>query len=404
MIMTMPAMTMPAMTMPAITGWTGGPLRSPVTGRTLAATGPNVLSAGDERWPVLEGIPFLRADRRALADAALAALDGGDAEAALVLLLGDQDNWARTPPPTEDARRAVARDSGRLTFRDAMDGLAFGPVGTYFAHRWSDPTFLSGLALAEAHWPAANDGQPIRVFELACGAGHYLREFARVTPEVCGADIVFAKLWLARRFVSPEAHLLCFDAAAPWPLADAAADLVFCHDAFYFLPDKPHVAAEMQRVAGPGRVLVGHAHNALVDNLSAGSPLSPAGYAALFGTPLLYDDRELTAALVEGRAPAPAHVDALADAPAVAMASGAGAPRPVLGGVALPPPGTSLRRNPLYTGSDIAWPSERYEREYGPLVTYPLHADVPDHAVAGTDPATDQLARRRVLLDLPASW
>ena len=388
--------------------WDGAALRSPVTGQALLPDGPHALAAGNERWPVLEGIPFLRADRRPLADAALAALDAGDPAAALVLLLGDQDNWARTPPPSEDARRAVVQDAARLggtqdaarlTFRDAMDHLAFGPVGTYFAHRWSDPTFLSGLALAEAHWAA-----PRRVFELACGAGHYLREFARVAPEVCGADIVFAKLWLARRYVAPTARLLCFDAAAPWPLPDAAADLVFCHDAFYFLPDKPHVAAEMLRVAGGGQVLVGHAHNALVDNLSAGSPLPPAGYAALFGAPLLYDDRELTAALVEGRAPVPAAAPDLADAPAVTLAAGAGALRPVLGGLAVPPPGTPLRRNPLYAGLDIHWPSERYAREYGPLATYPLHTDGPEQAIAGAGPAVDHLARRRVLLDLPAAW
>ena len=387
------------MTAQAATGWAGGALRSPVTGRALLPAGPHALAAAAERWPVLDGIPFLRADRRALADAALAALDAGDAEAALTLLLGDQDNWARTSPPSEDARRAVVRDAARLTFRDAMDHLAFGPVGTYFAHRWSDPTFLSGLALAEAHWT-----QPRRVFELACGAGHFLREFARVAPEVCGADIVFAKLWLARRFVAPTAQLVCFDAAAPWPLADAAADLVFCHDAFYFLPDKPHVASEMLRVAGQGPVLAGHAHNALVDNLSAGSPLPPAGYAALFGTPLLYDDRELTAALVEGRAPAPAAAADLATAPAITLAARAGTPRPVLGGLAVPPPGTPLRRNPLYAGPDIRWPSDRYAQEYGPLATYPLHAEGPEQAVAGAGPAVDALARRRVLLDLPASW
>jgi SAM-dependent methyltransferase len=379
-------------------------LHSPVTGRPLRPNGPHTLAAEGERWPVLEGIPFLRVDRRALADAALAALDAGDAETALVLLLGDQDNWARTPPPSEEERRAVVRQAGTLTFREAMDRLAFGAVGTYFAHRWSDPTFLSGLALAEAHWPSSDQGAPARVFELACGAGHYLREFARVASSVGGADIVFAKLWLARRYVAPSAHLVCFDAAAPWPLADGAADIVFCHDAFYFLPEKPHVAAEMLRVASSGCVLVGHAHNAVVDNLLSGDPLAPAEYAALFGAPLLYDDRELTAALVEGRAPVPSTTAAVADAPAVALAAGAGTPRPVLGGLAVPPPGAKLRRNPLYVSAIISWPSDRYEREYGPLVTYPMHAEGPEQAVAGTDPATDHLARRRVLLDLPTSW
>lgn len=383
-----------------MTHWADGALSSPVSGRMLHADTPHSLAADTERWPVVADIPFLRADRRALADAALAALDADDTQRALVLLLGDQDNWVRTPPPSEADRTALVRDARTLTFRAAMDRLAFGAVGTYFAHRWSDPTFLSGLALAEAHWSA-----PSRVFELACGAGHYLREFSRFAPDVAGSDIVFAKLWLARRFLAPAARLVCFDAAVAWPLGGAAADLVFCHDAFYFLPAKPHVAAEMLRVAGPaGRVLVGHAHNALVDNLSAGDPLSPSGYAELFGAPMIYDDRELTRALVEARAPVPATAAATAGAAAIALATGAEAPRRLSGGLTMPPVGTTLRRNPLYAGPTIRWPSERYQHEYGPLATYPLQSDAPEHAVAGADAATDQLARRRVLLDLPQQW
>ena len=369
-------------------------LRSPVTGAALRPDG-HALVAGTERWPVVEGIAFLRADRRALADEALSALDAGRPEDALVALLADQDGWARTPPPPEADRRRVAREAGSLSFRAAMDLLAFGPVGTYFAHRWSDPTFLSGLALAEAH------GLQGRVLELACGAGHFLREFARVAGPVTGGDIVFAKLWLARRYVAPGAMLVCFDAAAPWPFAAGAFDTVFCHDAFYFLPEKPHVAAEMRRV-GHGPILVGHAHNALVETLSSGDPRSPAEYAGLFHSPLLYDDRELTAALVEARAPVPATAEGLATAPAISIASGAGAPRAVAGMLALPPHGAALRRNPLYDSGRVCWPSPRYEAEYGPLATYPMEATGPEWAVAG--PETEALARRRVLLDLPAGW
>ena len=345
---------------------------------------------------MIDGIAFLRADRRALADAALSRLDFGDFEAALVLLLGDQDSWARTPPPDEPSRLRVIRDRDSLTFREAMDLLAFGPVGTYFAHRWSDPTFLSGLALAQSYW-----GAPRRVLELACGAGHYLRAFSGHAGEVVGGDLVFAKLWLARHWIAPQATLVCFDAAAPWPFADRAADLLFCHDAFYFLPEKPRVAAEMLRVAN--RVLVGHMHNALVDNLSAGEPLEPATYAAMFPAPDVFDDRELTAALVELRIPRTSSLLALADAPAVALAVGTAAPGIAAGPLTEPPPGTVLRRNPLYTGGEIRWPSERYEREYGPLSTYPRVTTAPEQALAG-DPATTVFARRRELLDLPERW
>ena len=149
-------------------------------------------------------------------------------------------------------------------------------------------------------------------------------------------------------------------------------------------------------------MLVGHAHNALVDNLSAGAPLDPGGYAALFPGARLYDDRELTAALVGARAPVAADAAALAGAPAVAMATG-GAPRAVQGGLAMPAPGAALRRNPLYDGAAIRWPSERYAQEYGPLATYPERTDAPAAAVAG-DPGAEAWTRRRVLVDLPASW
>ncbi len=371
-------------------------LRSPASGALLRRDG-HALVAGEERWPVLDEIAYLRADRRDLARAAVARLDAGDAEGALVLLLGDQDGWARSPPPTEAARREVVRRRDSLSFREAMELLALGPVGTYFAHRWSDPTFLSGLALAQAHWqPAA------RVLEVACGAGHYLRAFLPQAAETVGGDLVFAKLWLARHFVARDATLVCFDAATAWPFEDDAADLLFCHDAFYFLPDKPFVAAEMMRVAP--RVLVGHMHNALVDNLSAGEPLSPGGYAALFPGCTLFDDGALTEALVEAAVPQALPEAGLRAAAAVALAWGSEAAGAADGPLTRPAPGVPLRRNPLYQDGAIRWPSDRYAREYGALATYPPRIDAPDTAVAGGNAAIDALARRRVLLDLPERW
>ena len=373
-------------------------LHSPITGAVLSPQ-KHSLVAGDERWPVIDGIAFLRLDRRELANEALFHLDRGDPESACVCLLGDQDCWASTPPPSEQARREAVRRRDELTFREAMSLLAFGPVATYFAHRWSDPTFLSGLALAQA-FAGDTAETPDHVFlEVACGAGHYLRAFG---PDAHGGDLVFAKLWLARHFIAPDASLVCFDAARAWPFANKIADTVFCHDAFYFLPDKPHVAAEMQRVAR--RALVGHMHNALVDNLSAGAPMTPGAYAELFPGCSMFDDRELTASLIEERAPEPAAPSALADSPAVALAWGTGAPTSALGALTRPSVGTPLRRNPLYNGGKVQWPSTRYAAEYASLVTYPEICDAPETALAGADADVDRLAQRRVLLDLPVRW
>lgn len=382
-------------------------LRSPVTREPLRADGPHSLACAARRWPVVDGIPYLRVGRETLADEALAALDAGDRTRALTLLLADQDDWARTAPPDAAALAELAANAGRLTFRETMDLLAFGGVGTYFAHRWSDPTFLAGLALVEAHRGGATGA-----FEVACGAGHHLRELLRVGIEAAGGDVVFAKLWLARHWIAPTADLVCFDAAAPWPAADGSSDLVTCHDALYFLPAKPHVATEMRRVAGPGgTILVGHAHNRLALNLSAGDPLAPAEYAALFGgvATALYDDVELTRALAEARAPVAVDAEDLAGAAAVALAVSGRAPVRVARGLAMPEAGARLVRNPLYIddGTDAArirWPSPRYEAEYGPLATYPPETDAPAVATVGASPAVDELARRRVLLDLPTRW
>lgn len=389
--------------------WPDGSLRSPTSLARLRWDGCHALLGADgERWPVIDGIPFLRVGREALAHAALTALDSGRAADATVMLLGDRDDWASGPAADPDALRALVAERHEVSFREAMRRLAFGPVSDYFAHRWSDPTFLSGLALAEAYWrPGA------RVVELACGAGHFLRAFDGHAAAVTGIDVVFAKLWLVRHWIAPQARLVCCDAAHPWPLSAGEADLVFCHDALYFLPDKPAVVAQMQRVAGDGgSLLCGHAHNAQADNLSSGAPLSPQGYVELFGAATLYDDTELTAALLDCRAPRSAPSSVLSNAAAVAIAAGAAAsatPQAVSGRFAAPRHGTPLRRNPLYSeqpdGSCVRrFPSERYAAEYGGLATYPERVAARPRIFAGADPEDDPLIRRRVWLDLPARW
>ncbi|WP_426954653.1 class I SAM-dependent methyltransferase [Muricoccus radiodurans] len=351
---------------------------------------------------MLDGILFARASRSELAREALARLDDGDAEGALVLLLADQDDWWRGPAANPRDLRALVRDRDRLTLRGAMAQLAWGPVADYFTHRWSDPTFLAGLALMEAHWNA-----PRSAFELACGIGQHLRALAQRGVAVAGADVVFAKLWVARHWVVPEAELVCLDAAAqPWPIAEEARfDLVACHDAFYFLEPKAPILARLRQLAGEaGWLAVGHVHNRDWPNLSAGAAVTAAEIAALFPDGTVYDDAELTRAAVGRRAPRAAPAPALTGVEAFSVAAGPGLvpARAVSGALSLPPEGTPLRRNPLYEEGILAWPSERYAREYGPRATYPAQSDAPAQAVAGR--ATADWALRRELLDLPERW
>ena len=363
----------------------------------------------------------------------------------------------RGPIAEPAALRELVERRDALSLRQAMALLSWGPVADYFAHRWTDPTFLAGLALVEAHGPA-----PRTAFELACGIGHHLRELACRGVAVTGVDVVFAKLWVARHWVLPEARgggaqeardwvapgarggvapgarggvapgarggvapgardwvapmargrvlsepqLLCLDAAQDWPVAGGGFDLVACHDAFYFMEPKGAILVRLQALLSPGGVLaIGHVHNRDAANLSAGHGMRAMELGPMFPGAVLYDDAELTRALAEGLAPAPATAAALerAEAFAIAMGPGLRPTRPVVAGLALPPAGAALTRNPLYDAAgNIAWPSPRYGQEYGPLATYPLHTAAPLAAVH--DAAHAPLARRRELVHLPERW
>ncbi len=432
--------------------WDG--LRSPVTGAALALDGPHALREPDgRRWPVVDGIPYLRIGREALVARALDRLDAGDRAGALVALLADQDDWWTGPAPEPAHLARLAAGADGLSLRDAMGLLGFGRVGDYFAHRWSDPTYLAGLALIEAH---RADGTR-SAFELACGIGHYGREFIRRGASYAGADVVFAKLWLARHWVVGEgARLACFDAASPWPVTrggpDGGFDLVLCQDAFYFLEPKREILDRLRGLVGvSGRLLVGHVHNREAKNYSAGRAATAKELAALFPGAVAYDDAELTRALVEARAPKPRRLGELRRVEAFALASG-GEPRGLDGGYAMPSEGAALRVNPLYRqlettqdsvllpsgekmpaqqadegntaatvppspssplrgpsplrgegrqlqASRIRFPSERYAAEYGPLATYPEIFLEPADAAA-----RDDAVRRRALVDLPERW
>ena len=376
-------------------------LLSPTTGRPLRPDGPGSLTDGAERWPVVAGIPYLRTGRNTLRDAALAAIDRGEEQTALALLLRDQDDWARIPPPSLEEAARLAAEIDTLNLRQAMDRLNFGPVAHYFAHRWSAPTFLSALGLLETHWT-----DPPLVLELACGIGQILRELAGHGVAVAGIDVVFAKLWLARHFLLPDAPLVCADVTSGLPVALPEGTTVLCHDAFYFMPEQERISESLMAAAVErGSVLIGHAHNVRFEHGIAGRPRTPEEYAGLFPGCRLYDDAELA------RGPAPTRSPrelATVEAVSLAWSAGPGTARPI--DLRLPPAGTPLRLNPLLVreGDRLkpAWPTPAFAREYA-AATY-LETAMPGEdllgGIVGGDPLIDDLARRRILLNLPERW
>jgi hypothetical protein len=401
-------------------------LLDPISGRPLVQVSRHVLSDGASRWPLLDGIAYLRfgpadqAGPAGLRHAALAAIDAGDERGALALLLTDQDSHAPLPAPSLDTTRALvdAVRAEQETLRGAMRALNFGPVADYFAHRTSTPTFLSGLALL------AHAGRPQGlVVEIACGVGHFLRELSAHGVPALGVDLVFAKLWLARHFVATDSTLVCADAVHV-PVACPPATTVFCHDAFYFFADKAQAAQRWMQLAGDsGNVLIGHAHSALVAQSVAGSPLTPAGYAALFPGCTVFDDADLTASALAGTRAPHRDVDTLGAADAVAMvwlgqpspeAPKDGLRDPWWPDILLSPAATPLHPNPLLGSrdgcADPLWPSPRFAAEYAPLAGY-LDGPMPSpqqiaRAAQGmqVDGEIAALARRRVLVDLPERW
>ncbi len=333
--------------------------------------------------PVVDGIPFARAGRDDLRAEVAGLLAAGETDRARVVLLADADDWWTEPPPPPEQ---LARVPAARTLREAMELLGMGRVADYFAHRWSDPTHLAGLALLQAHWPGDRP-----VVDVACGVGAHLRELSRRgVGDLLGVDVVWAKLWLARRFVCPAARYVCADLTAAPDLRVRTPAYVMCHDAFYFLRDKPAAAAAMHALAGDGgTVVVGHAHVADPH----GEPLTPEGYAGVLRTGLLYDDDELTRALLQSRPPRPSAPADLHASEAIALVAGDPlGPAHADLGEPLPP----LTPNPLYRDGVRTWPSERYAAEYGPRSAY-----LPER---WPDPLPVDAARRRLLVDLPEAW
>ena len=358
-------------------------LISPVSGRPLQPDTPHSLAAPGERWPVVDGIPYLRTDSKGLVAVALDHLDAGCPDDALVALLTDQDAWWTGPATDPTELKHLVRERDTLTLRDAMALLRMGPVADYFAYRWSDPTYLAGLALLEAHWT-----EPNTAFELACGIGHYLRDLTRRGVACTGADVVFAKCWLAKNWVAPDADYVVFDAGARWPLADARFDLVMCHDAFYFLPDQEGVAVTLRGLGGV--VAISHVHNSGVAGGAKGPAKTAAEWAALFPNATVYDERELRRALLDGDTP---HATGWRDDPQVeawSLVEGGSPARPITGSLTVPPADAALRPNPLLDGEHVRWPSDRYRDEYAPGCAWTR---------ADADPV-----RSRRLVDLPARW
>ena len=380
-------------------------LISPHNGRPLRPASAHLLTDGELLWPVVDGIAYLR-PKHDLRKQVVAALWLENVAVARRLLLADQDRFSPTAPPDQAALDELLDPQNTHSLREAMQLLQYGPVGDYFAYRWCTPTFLSGLTLLGQ---MAELQQP--VVEFACGIGHFLRALEQRDIRTVGVDIVFSKLWLARRYMEVEGPLVCGDIEAGPVLSTDQARTVFCHDAFYFFEQKEAAIRHMRAVAGAGNLAVGHVHTHL-DAHEAGFSASLEAYHRLTDS-TLHDD---TDAVRQWYAGGHTLAEARPDSPAIGWVEGrtnstridwsAGAAR--------------LRLNPLLDTTDLRYPSEGWRREYEAdhtgLEAYQLgkllrrnplvRALCEGHLVPEELETADRRAlyRQRVLVDLPARW
>jgi uncharacterized protein YbaR (Trm112 family) len=371
-------------------------------------------------FPVVDGIPVLHLQPNATQARDL--VQAGSPDAALRAMVGFESG------ADAEAFEAAAR-SPASTYRETVEALGPNFEGGYFLYRFSDPTYIVAEAVVRSVAKPVLGGTR-RAIDVCGGSGHLTRSLLELStqPPVL-ADLFFAKMWLARRFTAPGCEPVCCDANAPMPFARGAFAYAMCTDAFMYIWTKRQFVAELARLvadpaAEPGAVVIGHTHNERTWSPSHGQPLSPEGYAALFETmpPRVFGESSLFADVVGGgpldltRRDPPDVLDAEAALTIVATTRADVFARHALD--LTPPPGGEYRLNPLYTAEPdgervtlrLQFPSDDYADEYGACRQY-LPDEVVVHRAAFealpgpvVPPALAELARRRVILNLPKRY
>jgi hypothetical protein len=279
-----------------------------------------------------------------------------------------------------------------------------------------------------------------RALDICGGSGHLTRALMDLSsPPPVLADLYFAKVWLGREFTAPGCEGVCCHADAPLPFRRGSFGYAMCADAFMFIWTKRRFVGELFRlidwpepavrrssfdVSRPGAVVISHTHNELQWSESLGQALPPDGYRDLFETiePRLFSEAGLFSDVVKGGPLDLARIDtddALAGDPALSIVATADDAvfRPHQLELKPGSPG-QLRVNPLYVVEHdgdkatlrLRFPSAEYEEEFGACRAYlPEVLELDRRALAAVEagrlpPELHELARRRVILDLPKRY
>lgn len=308
------------------------PARAPGLGRGEFGT----LTCQCSEFPVVDGIPILLKDRvrmfevsgtadpeRLTRSELVTLVKTGRCEEALVRCLAPptRPKWARIVGWRVSSSnlaerilrwqglrnmRTVLMGRDRATVRSLLgfffNGETLGPdFGDYLRLRFSQPRYLAAMSLVASLEPAE---QP--VLDIACGIGHlahYLTRRSEPTP-VIGVDFNFHHVWIARHFMAPGGHFACVDAGDGLPFRSGSMSATVVSDAYHYLPNRPALLREVDRVApGRCRILTRVGNRAVMPN--EGAELLLGGYLAELGDAdiRVFSERALVSAYLARRNP-----------------------------------------------------------------------------------------------------
>jgi SAM-dependent methyltransferase len=157
--------------------------------------------------------------------------------------------------------------------------LGNGSFEIYLKHRFSSQTFWSLYPFI----PLLRRKRK-RILDVCCGAGHasfVISKYVNPDELIC-VDGEFKSLYLAKKYFS-GAEFINIDANYQLPFKDNIFSSILMMDAFHYVDARALLAKEFERVLDKeGMLLLLHLHNALVENVAAGKPLSPSTWRGLF--------------------------------------------------------------------------------------------------------------------------
>jgi SAM-dependent methyltransferase len=186
----------------------------------------------------------------------------------------------KSPPPPHGESIGF-----QVGFQAALQAVRPGGYADYLFHRFANPSLLGLIPPLVVFGNAFGQGSAVRVLDLLCGVGHASAILNALHPqtEIVTADSDFVNLSLAQQFVVPRGAAICVDAELPLPFGDSSFDGLLCLDGLHYIRSKVALLREVDRVINAKGVwLFAHMHNATVDNVNPGAPLTAGGYTTRF--------------------------------------------------------------------------------------------------------------------------